>query len=328
MANTLVEVRPGDLITAAGWNSLHARVVDLENQLAQLSGSIPTGGATVPNVFGLTLANAKALFNLPSQQLTMGFVVDADGKNVDPGLQASGTRIVIGQSPAAGTKANVGSSVNLVVSSVAGGGGGPAPAPKPTISGFAPTPVHAGAEVTIGGTNFAPKASDNKVFFDGLQAPQPSDSSTPTFLKVVVPQHLPNGPNKPGDQTNNNIQVLVVVGDQSVESKCSVSAPLSEEAPPNITGITPATAQINGEIIITGTGFSANAAENRVRFNGVPVDGVVPTSATVSQLQVTVPTQALQNFFDTAPQTKSFEIVVTTKQVNSAGKAHNIRRLV
>jgi hypothetical protein len=327
MPNTPVEVRPGDLITAAGWNSLNARVVDLETKLQQLSGSVPTGNVSVPDVFGLSLANAKAIFNLPTQQLAMGFVVDAAGSSVDPGLQASGTRIVIGQSPAAGTKTHPGVSVNLVVSAVAGTGA--APVPKPTInpSGFSPNPVPAGTELTIGGANFAPLASDNKVFFDGMQAPQPSDSSTPTFLRVVVPQNLPNGPHKPGDPTNTNVQVLVVIGDQSAGGKCSVAAPLSEAAPPHIDIITPDPGKLNQEIVITGSGFSANAAENRVRFTGQPVEGVVPKEATENVLKVTVP-KSLEGSFTTVPSTISFDVVVTTQQVNSNTKPHNIRRLV
>jgi PASTA domain-containing protein/IPT/TIG domain-containing protein len=321
-----MDVKPGDLITSELWKLLLGRIGDLETKVQILSGNIGTGTVTVPDVFGHTLKDARGQITKPALQLGVGFIIDAFGNQVDDSLPASDDLIVIGQMPQAGTRTQPLTSVNLAVSAKAGSATEPPKPPKITPGAFTPSPVPAGTEVTIGGENFAPIPSDNKVTFDGV-AGQVSDSSTPTFLKVTVPKSLPNGPQKVGDPTNNNVKVHVSTPKGDTEETLKVSAPISNEAPPHIDTITPATGRFTEPLVINGTGFSPTLADNRVFFSGKPSDGVAPTLATPTQLTLNLP-ESLKSEFTTVPLTLSFDVVVRTKGVTSNTKPHPIRRNV
>lgn len=326
MANIINEVKPGNLITAALWNSLVMKLGALEAALEKLSGSVPTGKIKVPDVFGQQLKDATAMITKPSLQLALGFVVDAFGKPVNPDLQASAGLIVIGQMPGGGMLANPFESVNLAVSASPSAVSEPPKTPKIKDNGFTPNPVPAGTELKINGENFAPSGKDNQVFFDGTKATQPSDSSGPNQLLVVVPMKLPNGPKKKGDPTNTKVTVLIKTPNGEVEGTLAVAAPLQDEPPPFIATITPVTGLLNQEITITGTGFSPTKEENRVTIGGKPADGIIPASADETTLKVIVP-QSLESAFDTAPKTLAFDVIVTTNKVKSNTKPTNIRRL-
>lgn len=322
MPNPLTEVEPGDLITSALWNSLHGKIIDLETKVNQLAGNIGTGTITVPEVFGRTLKQAKAILSVPALQLSIGFVIDAFGQPVDISLPASDTLIVIGQMPATGVKVGAGSSVSLAVSAQGSGGAQPK---LPKITGATPSPVAAGTEITIGGENFSSTPGENTISFDGVTATV--NSSTPTTIKAVVPKTMPNGPNKVGDPTNNNVKIVLVVNGNETEGKCSVSAPISDAPSPKIDTITPNPAVFTADMTIVGSGFTTNAQDHRVTFGGKPVDGVVPKAATLTTLTVTLP-ESLKSEFPTFPQMKLMDVVVTTKGVKSNTKPHNIMRVI
>jgi hypothetical protein len=61
---------------------------------------------------------------------------------------------------------------------------------------------------------------------------------------------------------------------------------------PVIASVSPSVALAGGTLTITGTGFAANAADNRVQFSGSPMR-VIPSSATTTSLTVTVPNSAI-----------------------------------
>lgn len=321
MAVTLKEVQPGDLITAALWNSLLVKFKELETKVQQLSGSIPTGMMTVPDVFGHKLSDAKAIIAMPSQQLGLGFVVDAFGKIIDPSLQASGALIVIAQAPAPGTKANPGSSVSLAVS--ASGGSTSQPPPVPKIKGFEPNPAPVGSEVLIGGEAFAANPKDNVVTFDGVPAGTPT-KSTGNTLRVIVPSGIKGAPVKPDDKTKPNVKVVVKVGDKSAEGLCDISAPLSEKPVPKIETITPSPGVVSKDktsITITGLNFSPDKKANFVKFSGTPKDGVNPDTATEKQLVVAVPKE-IAGFIPESGVPQPFDVTVTTAAGTSNTKSH------
>jgi IPT/TIG domain-containing protein len=323
MPNSLItDVEPGDLITSALWNALRGKVIALEAQVQQLSGSVGTGNVIVPEVFGRTLKQARGLITVPALQLVVGFVIDAFGKPVDISQSASDALIVIGQMPAAGARVSAGTSINLAVSAAASGVVEP---PKlPNITGFNPIPVPAGTEVTIGGENFSSTTSDITLTFDGVATPV--NSSTPTTIRAVVPKTMPNGPNKVGDQTNNGVKVHLVVKGSATDATCSVSAPLSDAASPFIDSITPNPGVFTQDLTIIGTGFSANKDDHRVTFSGKPAEGVIPKTATPTTLTLSLP-DSLKAEFTTVPGLKQFDVVVTTKSVKSNTKPHNILRV-
>lgn len=322
MANPLLDVEPGDLITSALWNSLRGKVLDLEAQVQQLSGSVGTGNVIVPEVFGRTLKQAKAMITLPALQLTVGFVIDAFGKPVDISQTASDSLIVIGQMPAAGDRVSAATSVNLAVSAVPNSVVDPPKPPK--ITGFNPSPVPAGIEVTIGGENFTSTIGDITLTFDGVATP--INSSTPTTIKAVVPKTMPNGPNKVGDPTNNGVKVHLVVKGVATDATCSVSAPLSDAVSPKIDTITPNPGVFTQDLTIIGSGFTSVKEDHRVTFDGKPVDGVIPKTATPTTLTLALP-ESLKAEFTTTPGVKLFDVVVTTKSVKSGSKPHNILRV-
>ncbi|HEY6190256.1 MAG TPA: IPT/TIG domain-containing protein [Pyrinomonadaceae bacterium] len=330
MADSLVEVKPGDLITSEMWNDMVARLTQLTKTLDEVSRSSLQGTMTVPDVFGRKLSDAKAILAMPENQLGMGFIVDASGKIIDPTLQSSAKLIVIGQAPGPGTKVNPGSSVGLAVSApIAPTGTTTLATPGPKIKGFQPDPAPVGSEVTIGGEAFAADPKDNIVFFDGVKADTPTKSTGNTLL-VIVPKGIKDAPVKPGDKTRVDVPVTVKVGDKTAEGFLDISAPISEKAAPKIDTITPtvgivSTAQKNSTITINGTGFATDPKANFVRFSAFPKDGVNPDTAKENQLVVVVPKELAQ-FMPEAGVPQSFDVTVTTDAGTSNTKSHNFMR--
>ena len=106
-------LNPGDLIKAADWNALVAAV-------QSLSGQAQPGGVMVPNLFGMTLSTATAIIKLPSSQLNLGSILNANGDSVNPSSPDAQHLIVLGQSPSAGVSVTAASALNLMVSPVPG----------------------------------------------------------------------------------------------------------------------------------------------------------------------------------------------------------------
>ena len=303
-------VQPGDLISAERWNLLLAQVTDLANQVQQLSGGVVTGTVTVPNLFGRTLAEASAIITQPALQLALGVVLDASGKVVNPQQQGMGQLLVLNQVPSAGTKTNPGASVQLVVAAVQGGE--PQPVLLPRINLIVPATVAVGAQLEIRGENFESLASRNGVSFDG-RAAVPTDLSTTTSLFVIVPTGIPGAPSAPGGPTKPNVEVIVTTSRGQARGTCNVSAPLSNQ--PTITGITnsgnPASpVRVGQNATIVGTNFGNVIGNIRVRFDGQPGDGAIPSSGTAGQLVVAVPTGIPG--LETSPSSREAVPVVVT----------------
>ncbi|WP_190808865.1 IPT/TIG domain-containing protein [Flagellimonas sp. S3867] len=146
--------------------------------------------------------------------------------------------------------------------------------PKPaTIASFSPTEGEVGAQVTITGTNFGATASDNVIKFNGTTAAV--SSATATTLVTTVPQGATTG------------KISVAVGTQTAVSSSgnfTVAEPQPES--PTIASFSPTEGEVGAQVTITGTNFSATAADNTVKFNGT--SATVSTASTTS-LKVAVP---------------------------------------
>lgn len=277
----LTNVRPGDLIRAADWNTVIATLQGLSGQAAAV------GPITVPNLFGLPLGNAVAILTLPATQLAVGTVLDSLGNTVDPSAAGSVTLLVINQVPWGGANVYAGNSVNLVVAPKPGSV--PPPPLVPAIQNFKQNPVAIGAQVEIDGQNFDPTFSNNTVTFAGVQGTVASNSNK-LALFVTVPAGIPNSP-PPGQ----NVSVIVTTpgGGASAPGTLAILPPLSTPLP-TITNITPTGGSTVGkDITFAGTGFDSTPGNNTVNFTAgspTPVVTATPKSASQTQLVVTIPT--------------------------------------
>ncbi|HAE68333.1 MAG TPA: hypothetical protein DCG77_14245, partial [Sphingobacterium sp.] len=126
---------------------------------------------------------------------------------------------------------------------------------KPEIGAVSPLSGPKGAEMTISGLLFSKELGENQVFINGKQVA--ISSSSENQLKLIIPGGTGSG------------KVRVVVNDQSVEG------PQFKDQTLGIRSISPDNGLAGTSVTLLGTGFSTNAAENRVYFNGVlaPVTG-------------------------------------------------------
>ncbi|WP_343321467.1 IPT/TIG domain-containing protein [Sphingobacterium multivorum] len=137
---------------------------------------------------------------------------------------------------------------------------------KPEIGAVSPLSGPKGAEMTISGLLFSKELDENQVFINGKQVA--ISSSSENQLKLIIPGGTGSG------------KVRVVVNDQSVEG------PQFKDQTLGIRSISPDNGLAGTSVTLLGTGFSTNAAENRVYFNGVlaPV-----TSASENKLVMEAP---------------------------------------
>ncbi|SPZ83754.1 Serine/threonine-protein kinase pknD [Sphingobacterium multivorum] len=137
---------------------------------------------------------------------------------------------------------------------------------KPEIGAVSPLSGPKGAEMTISGLLFSKELDENQVFINGKQVA--ISSSSENQLKLIIPGGTGSG------------KVRVVVNDQSVEG------PQFKDQTLGIRSISPDNGLAGTSVTLLGTGFSTNAAENRVYFNGVsaPV-----TSASENKLVIEAP---------------------------------------
>jgi RHS repeat-associated protein len=143
----------------------------------------------------------------------------------------------------------------------------------PSITSFTPDSGAVDTAVTITGTNFDPIATKNEVKFNGVTATVTAASAT--SLTATVPSGATTGP----------ITVTMRGGTATSATNFTVIT----QPPPTITGFTPSQGKAGTNVTITGQNFDPVAANNQVRFNGVPA-GV--TSATSTTLIATVPPTA------------------------------------
>jgi hypothetical protein len=299
MADLPDEVLPGELISSEWINSLLAKLGELDTKVQQLSGSISTGTVTVPNVFGQTLATARAIITLPAQQLTLGVVYDAYGSIVNPNQAGKGTLRVLAQIPAAGAKVNSGTAMSLVVAATPSAT--PAAPIKPIINSLTPSLIlPVGSQVEIKGSNFDVSPANNIITFGGvLAAGGPnSDSNTVSLKGVVVPTEIDDAPTVFGQASKTNVPIVVntPLGGASEPFMCTIAAPPAVPLS-NISTITPSPAFLGGQMTITGTGFAPQAGQNLVEFDNNPslrMPGTTPTQPAGSppgtlRFNVTVP---------------------------------------
>ena len=143
-----------------------------------------------------------------------------------------------------------------------------AAAPPPTVTAIEPATATVGSEVRIRGENFSPRATDNTVTLNGL--PVVVRSASPTELVVLVPTGAANGP-----------FLVRVAGSGEV-----ASPPVTITLGLMIGSFSPTVAAPGMQVTITGNGFLARTAHDRV-FLGSTRMRVL--SATSTSLVVEVP---------------------------------------
>src|SRR5262245_26823688 len=88
------KVLPGQLISAEHFNFF----ID---EFVRIRAGSTTGNGTVgvPNFFGLSITQVRALLQLPTTQVTLGAVIDVTGAGVDILATANAGLIALTQSP-------------------------------------------------------------------------------------------------------------------------------------------------------------------------------------------------------------------------------------
>lgn len=120
--------------------------------------------------------------------------------------------------------------------------------PFPEITTVTPLSGPAGQVMTIEGINFSIIADENVVTINGKQVPV--SSATSNTLTLTIPGNTGDG------------AVKLAVNDQAV------TGPAFKDQTLGITKMTPDNGLAGTSVTITGTGFSAQLAENTVLFNG------------------------------------------------------------
>ncbi|HEY8936958.1 MAG TPA: IPT/TIG domain-containing protein [Cyclobacteriaceae bacterium] len=135
-----------------------------------------------------------------------------------------------------------------------------------------------GSLVKLTGTYFS-AAGTNTVKFNGVEATVVTSKTATTSLTVIVPAGATTGP------------VSVTVGTHTGTSTKNFTVNSAVPAPAIIDYSPTSGNGADGvSLTITGVNFSATAANNTVKINGV--DAGVPTAASATSLTVTVPSGA------------------------------------
>lgn len=319
MSTLPVRVQPGDIISSEFMNALLNEVESLREKLDELMKNVP-GTVIVPNVFGRTLLEARTIITSPGQ-LGLGSVLNVAGKLIDPLATENRTLLVLFQLPTVGERVVAGTSVNLVVSSTEAGTG-PGPSPDPVITELRlpdetpATRFAVGTGMIIMGINFDVVSSNNEVTFAGQTATVTPSAFEPTRrIHVVVPTGIPGAPTASGqaDLTGVTIVVRNTVTARQTTTTCTIAAP-PEIAPPHISSIPAGPHLVGSPVTITGTGFSAVAAENNVFFDGTPA--AVPTTASEISLTVTVPS-GIPGLGSIGDPPKTVQVTLTVNEIDA-----------
>ncbi|MFD2555503.1 IPT/TIG domain-containing protein [Sphingobacterium tabacisoli] len=137
---------------------------------------------------------------------------------------------------------------------------------KPIIGAVSPLSGPKGAEMTINGELFSTVLDENKVFINNVLVPL--KSATANQIKLMLPGGTGSG------------TIRVVVNDQTG------NGPEFKDQNLGILKMTPDNGLAGTTVTITGTGFSTQASDNKVYFNGV-LSAV--KSATETQLVLDAP---------------------------------------
>jgi len=148
-----------------------------------------------------------------------------------------------------------------------------------TVTGFTPTTGAIGTSITITGTGFSTTAGNDLVVFGGNGRAY-ATSATSTQLVMAVPFGAYTGP-----------LCVVVNGGAASCSTDNFNVTL-----PTISSFAPSSGPVGTSVTITGTGFDPTPANNSIYFNNSG-NGVSPSSATTTQLVVTVPYRATTGAF-------------------------------
>ena len=142
---------------------------------------------------------------------------------------------------------------------------------SPQLTSFSPVQGRAGTLVLISGQHFNPQADANQVSFNGV--PAPVLSSTTSTLTVRVPVGTASG------------QIRVLTADGGARSSTNFVV----FQPPTLTTTSADDTTPGATLRLTGTGFSAVAAQDTVTFGEAPA---VVLAATTTELTVQVPAKA------------------------------------
>lgn len=150
--------------------------------------------------------------------------------------------------------------------------------PPPTITEVSPLSGPGGTQMTIRGQQFSTILDENTVLINGHEIAV--TAATANELKLVLPGGTGSG------------KVVVIVNDQPAEG------PEFRDQTLGILQVSPESGLAGTQVTITGTGFSSNAAENSVTFNGVTatvmqatensLTVIAPEGFTTGQLMVQV----------------------------------------
>lgn len=140
--------------------------------------------------------------------------------------------------------------------------------PFPEIRTVTPLSGPAGQVMTIEGVNFSTITDENIVTINGK--PVPVSVATPNTLTLTIPGNTGDG------------AVKLAVNDQAV------TGPVFKDQTLGITKMMPDNGLAGTSVTITGTGFSAQPAENIVMFNG-QAGIITAVNAEGTELTVTAP---------------------------------------
>ncbi|WP_211212345.1 IPT/TIG domain-containing protein, partial [Rudaea cellulosilytica] len=280
-------------------NSIYS-VLDQNNIVVMVPAGAQTGQITLTTNSGL-ISNASPSFTviIPAPTITginptsgvVGTTVTITGTNFSPtaannSVSFNGTAATVTAAsttsltvtvPAGATSGAVAVTVNGMTAT------GPSFTvllPDPTINGFSPSSGPWGTSVVISGTNFSSTPTNNQVYFtnvpNGAAAFATVTAATPTSLTVTVPNTAISG--------LFTVSVTGAVNSATSPLAFSVTVPV-----PTITGFSPSIGPVGTSVTITGTNFSATAANNVVKFNGT---AAAVTAASATSLTATVPSGA------------------------------------
>lgn len=245
---------------------------------ATLTQPAPAGGIVISLASSSTgVATVPASVTIPAGQTTAQFNVTRTG---------AGFSVIEARATLSGTAL---STAAIVTVSKAG----------PQLAAVNPASAPPGGTITITGTGISGIADNNIVGFGRnnqlLAVLDPDDNvivrdpSGRPALRVTVPP-LPAGPVLIGVATID--EETGIISDASNTLNFTVIA--SDVAAPVLTSVTPGQGRPRDQVVINGTGFSANADENRVFFRqGLSDTRARVVRATTTQLTVLVPSQGL-----------------------------------
>jgi hypothetical protein len=157
--------------------------------------------------------------------------------------------------------------------------------PSVSITSVSPEEGHSGDTITISGKHFNSGNGTAEVFFNAT--PSVIANLTADELQVIVP----------GEATSGTISVMV-------NGKLATSSnDFTILQPPIISAFSPEAGGIGSTVTIDGVNFSAVTSQNTVTFNGIVAS---VTTATATQLTVTVPQSATTGKIAIAVKGKSF----------------------